>query len=168
MLISSSTNNTYSRCQLSIKSAICGRINYKESNYPRFVLNRTVLILAYKQPFLDWLNAAEQNPLSLTLEMLGIDNDSFLIPQFDDPRHAVKWAEERWSFLFDSILFDWATEESMWPENRSLKMFLEWFDIDVHSMVWDLVNEPLLVEDWGIDDESVDFEHPDTPKPNLH
>lgn len=138
------------------------------SDYPRFVLNRMVLILVCKQPFLDWLNAADQNPLSLTLEMLHIDNDTFLIPQFDDPHDAVKWAEKRWSFLFESILFDWITEESMWPQNRTLKMFLEWFDIDVHSMVWDLANEPLLVEDWGVDDESVDFEYPEDPSQNLH
>ena len=32
----------------------------------------------------------------------------------------------------------------------SLKMFLEWFDVQYHSMVWDLaVREPLVVEDWG-------------------
>lgn len=138
------------------------------SDYPRFVLNRTVMILVFKQPFLDWLNAADQNPLSLTLEMLHIENDTFLIPQFDDPHDAVKWAEDRWHFLFDSILFDWATDESMWPENRSLEMFLEWFDIHVHSVVWDLASEPLLVEDWGIDNECVDFEYPEDPNPNLH
>ena len=138
------------------------------TDYPRFVLNRTVLILICKQPFLDWLNAAEQNPLSLTLEMLRIDNDTFLIPQFDDPHDAVKWAEDRWQFLFDSILFDWITEESMWPENRSLEMFLEWFDIDVHSMVWDLSKEPLMVEDWGVVDECVDFEYSEDPSLKLH
>src|ERR1017187_4356983 len=126
------------------------------------------MMLIFKQPFLDWLNAADQNPLSLTLEMLRIDNDTFLIPQFDDPHDAVKWVEDRWSFLFDSILFDWAMEESLWPENRTLKMFLEWFDIDVHSMAWALGNEPLMVEDWGVVDEGVDFEYPEAPNPNLH
>lgn len=138
------------------------------TDYPRFVLNRTVLILISKQPFLDWLNAAHQNPLSLTLEMLRIDNDTFLIPQYEDPLHAVKWAEDHWQFLFDSILFDWVTDESVWPQNRTLDIFLEWFDIDVHSMVWDLANEPLLVEDWGMEDECVDFEYPDDSSPKLH
>jgi hypothetical protein len=84
--------------------------------------------------------------------MLRIDNDTFLIPQFEDPLHAVKWAEDHWQFLFDSILFDWVTDESLWPQNRTLEMFLKWFDIDVHSMVWDLTNEPLKVEDWGVAD----------------
>jgi len=138
------------------------------TDYPQFVLNRTVLILISKQPFLDWLNAAEQNPLSLTLEMLRIDNDTFLIPQFDDPHDAVKWAEDRWSVLFDSILFDWITEESMWPENRSLEMFLEWFNIDVHSMVWDLAKESLLLEDWGVVEDSEDDDFPEAPKLKLH
>ena len=61
---------------------------------------------------------------------------------------------ESWRVLFDSILFDWITDESMWPQNRTLKMFRDWFDIEVHSMVWDLASEPLLVEDWGDDDDA--------------
>ena len=138
------------------------------SDYPRYVLNRTVMILVYKQPFLDWLNATDQNPLSLTLDMLHIDNDTFLIPQFEDPHDAVRWAETRWNTLFDSILFDWATDESLWPENRSLKMFLEWFEVDVHSMVWDLANEPLLIDDWGLVDECADFDYPEATSSKLH
>ena len=141
------------------------------ADYPRFVLNRTVVMLVYKQPFLDWINRVDQNPLSLTLEMLHIDSDSFLIPQFEDPHDAVKWVENRWSFLFDSILFDWLTEESMWPPNRTCQMFLEWFDIDVHSMVWDLTDEPLLVEDWGVVAEEGTDTAPEMfgdPNPNLH
>lgn len=134
------------------------------SDYPRFVLNRSVAILVYKQPFLDWLSTAGPDPLHLplTLEDLRDDNDAFLIPQFDDSQDSVKWIEKRWRVLFDSFLFDWITEESMWPQNRTLKMFREWFDIEVHSMVWDFANESLLVEDWGDDDEAED------PNRNLH
>ena len=48
------------------------------------------------------------------------------------------------------MLVDWYTDESLWPKKRSLKMFREWFDIQYHSMVWDLaVREPLELEDWG-------------------
>lgn len=124
------------------------------SDCPRFVLNRSVAMLVYKQPFLDWLGSAGPDTLLLhmTLEDLRDDNETFLIPQFDDPRDSVKWVEKRWRVLFDSILFDWITDESMWPQNRTLKMFRDWFDIEVHSMVWDLASEPLLVEDWGDDD----------------
>ena len=121
---------------------------------PRFVLNRSVALLVYKQPFLAWLQSADPTPGTVwTLEELREDNDTFLIPQFDDPSDSVKWIESRWRALFDSILIDWLTDESLWPKNRTLKMFREWFDIKVHSMVWDLAEEPLIVEDWDSDDD---------------
>lgn len=121
---------------------------------PRFVLNRSVALLVYKQPFLEWLQSNDPNPdTTLTLEALREDNDIFLIPQFDDLRDSVKWIEKRWRALFDSILFDWLTDESLWPEDRTLAMFRQWFDIHIHSLVWDLSGEPLAVEDWFDEDE---------------
>ena len=47
-------------------------------------------------------------------------------------------------------------------------MVLEWFEIDVHSMVWDLANEPLLIDDWGVDDECADFDYPEATNSKLH
>jgi hypothetical protein len=131
---------------------------------PRFVLNRSVMLLIYKQPFLDWLHSADPTPaLTWTLEDLHNDNDTFLIPQFDDPRDSVKWVEKRWRSLFDSILVDWLADDALWPKKRTLKLFREWFDIQIHSLVWDLANEPLTIEDWGGDDEA-----DDVPKGMLH
>lgn len=132
------------------------------SDYPRFVLNRSIAILVHKQPFLDWLSTADPNSLSMTLEDLREDNDTFLIPQFDDLRDSVKWVEKRWSALFESLLLDWITDEAMWPQNRTLKIFREWFGIEVHSMVWDLINEPLMLEDWGDGDDAEETDR------NLH
>jgi len=134
-------------------------------DYPKFAVNRMVLVLIYKQPFLDWMTKIDDNPLSLTLDDLRDDNDTFLIPQFDDTDDAVKWVEIRWRFFIEAILFDWIMDESLWPKKRSLKLFREWFDIQIHSMVWDLADEPLLVEEWNIDDEFEDLEEPNS---NLH
>ena len=135
------------------------------SDHPRFVLNRSVVMLVYKQPFLDWLNIADPNPLPMTLEDLQDDNDTFLIPQFDDPQDSIKWVEKRWQILFDGLLFDWLTDDAMWPQNRTVKMFREWFGIEVHSMVWDLADEMLQVEDWGGDGAEQGAENPNI---NLH
>ena len=138
------------------------------SDYPRFVLNRTVMMLVYKQPFLDWLNTTTQNPLPLTLEYLRDDNDTFLIPQFDNTDDAVKWVEKRWQFLFEAILFDWITDEALWPNKRTLNIFRDWFDIEVHSMVWDLANDPLLIDDWGGVEDCEDFKYLEDTNPNIH
>lgn len=130
------------------------------SDYPRFTLNRGMVMLRYKQPFLDWANAADPNPpLHLTLANLEDDGEAFLIQNYEsgDPvdgaEDAVKWVEKRWRMFFEHILSDWLTDESLWPQKRTLKMFREWFAVEYRSMVWDMADEPLAVEDWDEDDE---------------
>jgi hypothetical protein len=34
----------------------------------------------------------------------------------------------------------------MWPENKTYKMFQEWFDVEFHSMVFDLLQSDIEKE----------------------
>ena len=128
------------------------------STAPRYTINRSIIILHYKQPFLDWLMGADPNPpTDMTLGDLGNDGDAFMIPGdnvVDGMPEAVKWVEKHWRMLFEHILEGWLVDESLWPQKRTLKMFREWFAIEYRSMVWDLVNAPIVIEDWeeGEDD----------------
>lgn len=115
---------------------------------PRYTLNRTVAVLVPKQPFMDWLNHVDQEDHSLTIEELRNDNEVFLIPQLSDHIKSVKWIESRWSYLFEHMLMGWVSDETIWPQERTLAMFKDWFDIETHTMAWDLSDDPLAVEDW--------------------
>lgn len=133
---------------------------------PHYTLNRTVVLLVAKQPFLDWLNSVDSDDEPLTIEDLRNDNEVFLIPQFSDNSDSVKWIEKRWNSLFEHMLMGWIEDELVWPQDRSLEMFREWFDIEIHSMAWDLSDEPLFVEDWQ--DEEDEDENDEVEKYNLH
>lgn len=133
---------------------------------PRYTINRTVIILAPKPDFLDWLNDVDPDDQALTLEDLREDNEVFLIPQFNDNTDSEKWVETRWEFLFEHMLLGWVEDESLWPQNRTLDMFKEWFDIEVHTMAWDLSTDPLFVEDWQ--DEEDDNDDGVVEKIHLH
>ena len=135
------------------------------SSSPRFTLNRTVVLLGPKQPFLDWLNDVDPEEEALTEEDIRDDNEVFLIPQFNDNSDSEKWVEKRWSFLFEHMLMGWIEDEAMWPQDRSLAMFREWFEIELHTMAWDLSDEQLFVEDWQ--DEAED-EGEEIEKIHLH
>lgn len=123
--------------------------------FPRYTVNRCIIILHHKQPFLDWLQSADPHPLeNITLADLGNDGDAFMIPGgdiVDGVEDAEKWVEKRWRMFFEYTLGEWLTDESMWPQKLTLKMFREWFDIEYRSMVWDLVDAPILIEDWEED-----------------
>ena len=138
------------------------------SDSPRYTLNRTVVLLLPKQPFLEWLNDADPTDAALTAEDLHDDSNVFLIPQFNDGLDSMKWIEKRWSVLFEHMLLEWIVDETMWPENRTLEMFREWFDVEIHTMAWDLSDEPLLVEDWQDEDEGEDEEYGESEKIILH
>ena len=125
---------------------------------PRFTLNRTVVLLGPKQPFLDWLNDVDPDDEPLTVEDVRDDNEVFLIPQFNDNSDSEKWVEMRWSFLFEHMLMGWIDDEAMWPQDRTLDMFREWFDIEIHTMAWDLSDEPLFVEDWQDEEDDEEIE----------
>ncbi len=132
---------------------------------PRFQLNRGLVIIRYKQPYVDWVKIAGDAPMEISLQQANDDGDSFLLPTYDsqiDPvdgtEDAIKWVEKRWRMFFEHILKSWILDESEWPKKRSLKMFREWFDIEYKSIVWDMGTEPLIVEEWDDEDEGFEDE----------
>lgn len=136
------------------------------TEYPRFQLNRAVIMLRYKQPYVDWARTAGPDPVNLTLARANDDGEVFLVPEYDSrlnpiegTEDAIRWVEKRWRMLFEHVLSSWTEDEKEWPGKRTLKMFHEWFDVEYRSMIWDMGNEPLMVEDF--DDEFDDDELPD-------
>lgn len=138
------------------------------SDSPRFTLNRTLVLLVPRQPFLDWLNEADPTEDPLSAEDLRDDSNAFLIPQFNDAADSMKWIEKRWEMFFEHMLLEWLADESMWPENRTLEMFREWFDIETHTMVWDLAGASLQMEDWQEEDSDAEEKYVQNEKIILH
>ena len=49
-----------------------------------------------------------------------------------------------YSDLFERELSEWYEDKALWPKPRTLKMFKEWFKVEVSTMVVDLVAAPLI------------------------
>jgi len=129
------------------------------TEYPQYQVNRAMVVLHYKQPYIDWVKSAGEFPMEMTLEEANDDSEAFLVPAYDsqnDPidgtEDAIKWVEKRWRMFFEHILMSWTGDEKEWPKKRTLKMFREWFSVEYKSMVWDMGTEPLMVEDFEDDD----------------
>jgi hypothetical protein len=123
----------------------------------RYTINRSIVIFRFKQPFLDWICQVEPEfGASQNLDDLNEDGDGYLLPgepQIDCREDAVAWVEKRWRGFFENVLNDWYADPNLLPKKMTLKMFREWFEIDFRSMVWDLSNSPIEIEDWSDDDE---------------
>jgi len=109
-------------------------------------INRTAIIIKPKQPFVDWINSMPDD-CSYTIEQISKDNLTFLTPQYDDPDSTYNYIKKNYKIIFDYELWGWIVTEDLWPKNRNWKMFNEWFDIEVNSEVFDLVDKDIEKED---------------------
>lgn len=99
------------------------------------MLNRAVLIVRPKQPFLAW--AAQLDDSGLVPNVEG-EQTAYLVPEFGDDDEAQRVVKGVFSEIFERELFDWHTDETAWPKRRSFAVFQQWFAIELHSVVEDL------------------------------
>ncbi len=104
-------------------------------------VNRSLALIKPRQLFFDWLINTPDWDIDLTLEQLRLDCTSLLIPEFEEPEEAVSYIDEMYERLFEMELASWVQEPEHWPQKRTLQMFWEWFDVELHSLVIDTVEE---------------------------
>jgi hypothetical protein len=68
----------------------------------------------------------------------------YLLPGFDDYVEAEQLLRQYGDLIFEAELEGWITDQATWPKERSYEKFTEWFEVEHHSVVEDLVaGEPL-------------------------
>ncbi len=113
------------------------------------MLNRSVVLIRYQQPFVEWINAADPNPShTITLSDANEDNVAYLV-EVEDEEEFEGWLKANGKRLFELELGEWYTDEKLWPKERSLKMFKEWCRFDLHTVVLDTGGTPLLDDETG-------------------
>ena len=83
------------------------------------MLNRDVLIVRYKQPFVDWVNEADPHPDGhpMTLKDANEDSPVYLIHEYAS-EDFENWLRECYIPLFENILDDWYTDPALWPQDQ--------------------------------------------------
>jgi hypothetical protein len=108
------------------------------------MLNRGVVIVRPKQPYLDW--AAGLDDSGLVPNPTG-ERTIYLIPSYEDDEAAWEILEALHPAIFENELYGWHTDETAWPKGRDFAMFKEWFEIELHSVVEDLCDFEIVDED---------------------
>lgn len=109
-------------------------------------INRNIVIIKPKEPLLDWLKSLPEPPAEFTLEFLRTDCLSFLIPETGSEKEALALLEKHFEKIFEAELMVWRTRDRNWPQNRTFSKFKDWFDMEFHSEVIDLVDVPIMKE----------------------
>lgn len=109
------------------------------------MLNRSLLIVKAKEPLRQWINSLP-DPDNVTLEELNEDTTTYLVPEYDDDAHREWVLKKVYKDIFEEQLYGWWADEKDWPTKRDLKTFKQWFHVEFHSMIIDLVGTELLLE----------------------
>lgn len=108
------------------------------------MLNRAALILRYKQPFVDWINAVDPSPTphALTLSEVNQEHNVYLV-EVEDEGGLDEWLGRHHEELFEAELVGWYTDPALWPRDRSLEILREWCSFELHTVVVDAGESPL-------------------------
>jgi hypothetical protein len=108
-------------------------------------LYRTPLIVRRRQPYIDWANHTEGEPM-MTTELANTPA-VYLVDAPDGDPAPERLLEDYWPEIFANELAGWSEDEAEWPGERSREMFDQWFDVIVGQGVVDLDEEVPLTED---------------------
>ncbi len=101
------------------------------------LINRGVVVVQPQDPFLDWINCDPTLSSPITMEHLQQDRTAILAPELGSLEDALEYLEPLKSKLFEMELEAWNLDPATWPQERTTELFDAWFELQVHSMVWD-------------------------------
>jgi hypothetical protein len=106
------------------------------------IVNRGYITVKQNKPFWDWANEFESD-MEFTVED-DLEPNIYLITE--DFIEIDPIIEQNFKKIFKNELSMITEEETDWPEDRSIEVFLEWFSIEVGSTVFDLEKSDLNAE----------------------
>lgn len=111
------------------------------------MLNRSALILRYKQPFIDWINGVDPSQSDVVTSADLEQERTVYLVEVEDQKELEAWLERNHRALFEEELFGWYTDPALWPSERSLELLREWCFFELHSLVIDTGSSPLEEDD---------------------
>ncbi len=106
------------------------------------MINRHALIVQGKKPFFDWINAT--SPDHEPVNPKRVEKNIYLIPSFDFLDDTREWIKENFDLIFENELNDWYTNKTKWPRDRTDIMFKKWFEVEMVTLVRDVLDEPVF------------------------
>ncbi len=110
------------------------------------MIDRAVVIIRPKQPFIDWINSSMATDEPVTIGEQQDDLTAILIPEFDSASARNRYLAKLKPLLLDMELASWNRDPSTWPRDLSARAFNRYLDLEIHSMVWDTEDEPVIHE----------------------
>jgi len=102
------------------------------------LVNRAIAVVRPRQPFIDWVNGLNVCGVTITLEQAQRESKALLIPEQERRLGHRRFVERNYTFIFEDELTVWSRDRALWPPERTLELFDEWFVVDTYDMVFDM------------------------------
>lgn len=112
------------------------------------MINRAALILKLKQPAIDWINEVDSYRDAEISKEEALEERTVYLIDDESAENLDEMLKNNFEMFFEHELLLWYTDESLWPEELSYEMFKEWFEVECHSVVENVVDGPILEEDF--------------------
>lgn len=107
---------------------------------------RQVVVLNPKSPLVTWLNGLKDGKGSsfldgITLDVARSDLTAYLIPSGNEHEasDAREFVDQHYRRFFAQELSQWVLDRTQWPRLRSLRLFHQWYEVKVYSIVLETV-----------------------------
>ena len=102
------------------------------------LVKRAAITVTPKQPYMHCANTTYEDGVKLGEEYLP-EKQIYLIEDISDmPFDEEAIVRPYFEMVFEEELNGWRRLESAWPSPRTFDTFLDWFEVEIHSMVLDL------------------------------
>ncbi len=108
--------------------------------YEEGYVNRNAILVRPKPAFWNWL---QQKDKDFTGPDPFMKNTVYLVNERDSVEETSQWVKKNFNRIFINELEAWGVDEGQSPQKRTYKMFIEFFEVEFHSEVMDLEEEPV-------------------------
>lgn len=111
-----------------------------------YAINRSAVVVKLRQPYRGWArpSAGALDPAFGGAAGFG---SVYLFPEFEDQEQGEALLREAYGAIFESQLLAWGLDESVWPKERDWQTFHEWFEVELHGDVYEMVDEEVVNDD---------------------
>ena len=111
-------------------------------------VNRSLVVVKPKQPYVDWANSFMDDDKVQSIESFHCDCNAYLIDEIEEDGDEERILKKIYRRIFVEELHAWMRDEDTWPKKRDYPTFRNWFDVEFHSLVFDLGLNQLEAEDY--------------------
>ena len=110
-------------------------------------VNRSIVIVKPKKAYVDWANSFTEGGSVYDIEFFRRDCNVYLVNEVEEIGDDFQEVQVNYAAIFERELESWNSDKELWPVKRDYEIFETWFEVEIHSVVYDLGRKEIEIEE---------------------